>query len=92
MEYTNKMKKQEKIQLAMVIGIYLSIIILLIAIIVVVKNTGEIKSDPIVYGIQKHDYLICSCYDQQGNNFDFNQEGYIPKKEYGWGLNLTPIE
>jgi len=92
MEHTNKMKKQEKIQLAMVIGIYLSIIILIIAIIVVVKNADAIKSDPIIYGIQKHNYLACSCHDNQGNSFDFNSEGYISKKEHGWELNLPPIK
>lgn len=91
MEHTDKIKKQERLQIVIAIGIYLAIILLLIAIIAVVKNANEIKLDPIIYGVQKHEYAICSCYDKQGNNFDFNSEGYIPKKNFGWNLNLTPI-
>lgn len=81
-------KKQERIQLAMAVGIYLAIIIMLVAIIILAKNINEIKTDPIVYGIQKHDYLICSCYDKVGNNFDFNADGYIPKVNGGFNIQI----
>jgi len=87
MEYINKISK-EKIQLAMVIGIYLAIILLLVAIIVLVKNVKEIKSDPISYGIEQKGFRICSCYDMKGNSYDYNATGVIPKKNYGWNLNF----
>jgi len=87
MEYNDKIKK-ERIQLAMMIGIYLAIIIMIIAIIVLIKNIEEIKTDPIVYGLEKKGYEICSCYDMKGNSYDFNSEGYIQKEKYGWNIQL----
>ena len=87
MEYINKIK-QEKIQLAMVIGIYLAIALLLVAIIVIVKNVKEIKSDPISYGIEKKGFVICSCYNMNGISYDYNSTGVIPKTNMGWNYNL----
>lgn len=87
MEHTNKITK-EKIQLATVIGIYLAIILLLVAIIVLVKNVKEIKSDPIVYGIKQKDFRICSCYNMNGVSYDYNSTGLIPKTSQGWNYNF----
>lgn len=81
-------QKNDKYRLAMVIGIYLAIVVLLIAIIVMIKGIDEIRTDPIVYGIEKHEYAICSCYDKQGNGFDFNEDGYIPKRDGGLNVPL----
>ena len=81
-----KMKKEERIQLAMVIGIYLAIILLLLSIIVIVKNVDEIKTDPIVYGIQKKGFEVCSCYGKNGINYDYDVNGVIPTKN--WNFNL----
>jgi len=93
MEHINKITMEnkiskEKIQLVTLIGIYLAIILLLIAIIVLVKNIQEIKSDPISYGIEKHNFNICVCYDMNGNSYDYNATGVIPKKVYGWNINF----
>ncbi len=88
MEHTNKIR-QERIQIAMVIGIYLAIALLLIAIIVILKNVKEIQTDPIVYGIEKKDFLLCSCYDMEGNSYEYNSEGIIPKADYGWNIKLS---
>ena len=79
---------KNKIQLAMMIGIYLSIILLLLAIIVIVKNVNEIKSDPISYGINQKGFEVCSCYKAEGQSYDYNSEGPIVKVNYGWNLNL----
>ncbi len=87
MEHNDKIK-QERIQLAMIIGIYLAIAILLVAIIVMVKNINEIKTDPIPYGIEKKNLLVCSCYDKQGQSVDYNSTGQIPKQTNGWNLEL----
>lgn len=80
--------KQEKIRLLMVIGIYLACLFLLLAIIILVKNINEIKTDPIIYGIQKKGYEVCSCYDRYGNNFDYDSEKYIQKVDGGWNIIL----
>lgn len=89
MEHTNKIK-QERRQLAMVIGMYLAMILLLIALIVIVKNVKELKSDPIVYGIEQKGFAVCSCYDYRGNSYDYNSTGAIPTKSYGYNIQLIP--
>ena len=91
MEHTNKIK-QERIQIAMMIGIYLAIIFLLVAIILIWKNIEEIKTDPIVYGLEKQGYTLCSCYDVQGNKFNFNGDGYIQEQEPGFNLYLDRLD
>lgn len=87
MEHTNKITP-ETYRLIMMIGIYLSIILLLTSIIVIVKNVKELTSDPISYGIEKKDFSICSCYDMKGNSYDYNASGPMPKKAYGWTLQF----
>lgn len=89
MEHTNKIKR-ERIQLAMMIGMYLAIILLLIAIIVIVKNVKELKSDPIVYGIEQKGFAVCSCYDMKGNSYDYNSTGSINKERFGYNIQLIP--
>ncbi len=91
MEHINNKEKKisrEKYQLLMIIGIYLSIILLITAIIVLVKNIDEIKSDPISYGINKKDFVVCSCWDKKGTSYDYNSTGVIPKQIAGWNYNF----
>ena len=86
-------KKQQRIQLAMVIGIYLCIALLLTAIIVMVKNVNEIKSDPIIYGIDKKNFAMCSCYSNDGNSYNYNSTSQIfREKDVGWNIDLTTEE
>lgn len=73
----------------MVIGLYLSIVLLGLVCVVLVSNIKEIKTDPIVYGVEKKDFVICSCYDQQGNSYDYNSTGIIPTKTYGFNYNFA---
>lgn len=84
MEYTNK-----KVQVAMAIGLYLAIAVLLLALIVILKNINEIKTDPIVYGIEKHNFMMCSCYDSYGNSQDYNSDGIIAKVPGGFNIDFT---
>ncbi len=81
-------KKQELFQLAMTIGIYLAIALLLLAIIVIAKNVKEIKTDPIPYGIEKKGFKVCSCYDMNGNSYDYDATGFIPKRSNGWNIQF----
>lgn len=46
----------------MLFGIYLAIALFVFAILVLVKNVEEIKTDPIVYGMEKHEFSSCVCY------------------------------
>jgi len=85
MEFTDKIKR-DRIQIAIMIGIYLAIVLLLVAIIVLVKNIQEIKSDPIPYGIEKKDFAVCTCYDMKGNSYDYNAAGQI--MDSGWNIEF----
>ena len=87
MEHPKKINR-EKVQLLMVIGIYLSIILLLIAIIVIVKNVNEIKTDPISYGMEKNNFKLCNCYNEEGRIYYYNTTGIIPDQDGGCNIRL----
>jgi len=53
-------------RLVMVGGLYLGIILFVLAIILLGKNIEEIKQDPIIYGMDKHDFNMCTCYQPDG--------------------------
>lgn len=86
-----KENKKETIQLLMVIGMYLALILLLIAIIAVVKNAKELKSDPIIYGINQKNLEFCSCYDGKGVSYDYNSTGIIPKQTGGFNIQIPGV-
>ncbi len=50
----------------MIVGLYLGMILFIIAIILLAKNIEEIRNDPIIYGMEKHQFSSCSCYTQDG--------------------------
>ena len=86
MEHTNKIS-EERIRIAMVIGIYLAIILLLVTVVVLVKNVKEIKTDPIAYGIEKKGFEVCTCYAKGGLSYDYDENGVI-RPGIGWNYNL----
>jgi len=101
MEHTNEIeekienkdntKRNEFIQIAMLIGMYLSIILMLILTVVLVKNIKELKTEPITYAIDKYDFDSCSCYDGKGQVHHFNEEGIVQSKNNdGFGSILIP--
>ncbi|KKM84754.1 hypothetical protein LCGC14_1295980 [marine sediment metagenome] len=50
----------------MMIGLYLGLILFVIAIIALAKNVEEIRNDPIIYGMEKHEFSSCTCYADDG--------------------------
>ncbi|KKN48523.1 hypothetical protein LCGC14_0652160 [marine sediment metagenome] len=56
----------------MMVGLWLGIILFLLAIIALAKNIEEIKTDPIIYGMKKHEFTSCTCFDEnfQSVNID----------------------
>lgn len=46
----------------MLLGLYLAIALFIFAIVSLVKNIEEIRTDPIVYGMDKHEFSSCVCY------------------------------
>ncbi len=74
-------KKEEKYQfriseptyrLIMIVGLYIGLILLVLAIIAVLKNVEEIKTDPIIYGMEKHDYNSCTCFNENNRPVHIN--------------------
>lgn len=63
-------------RLIMIIGLYLGMILFVLAIIALAKNVEEIRTDPIIYGMEKHDFNSCTCFDQQSRAVHLNLEDY----------------
>ncbi len=53
---------EQKYRLIMIVGLYIAIIVFILAIIALAKNIEEIKTDPIIYGMDKHNFNSCTCY------------------------------
>lgn len=79
---------ESKVRVLMVVGFYITIILLIVVVMILVKNVNEIKTDPIVYGVDKKGFEMCSCYDSEGNNYNYNSTGMIPKTQGGWNIKL----
>jgi hypothetical protein len=60
-----------------IILIFIFIVLLIFTIIYFVKNANLIKSDPLIYGMKKHNFTSCSCFDSKGNNYQSYGEGFI---------------
>lgn len=57
---------EEIYRLVMILGLYLGIILLVLAIIALAKNVEEIKTDPIIYGMEKNNFTSCLCSKKYG--------------------------
>ncbi len=60
--------KEETYRLIMMVGLYLGMILFIIAIILLAKNIEEIRNDPILYGMDKHEFNSCTCFN---NDFEY---------------------
>ena len=58
--------KEETYRATMMILMVLGIILFLVAIIILYKNIEEIKKDPIIYGMEKHEFNSCTCFADDG--------------------------
>ena len=74
--------KEQTYRTIMIVGLYLGIILFLLAIVALAKNIREIKTDPIIYGMEKHDFVSCSCRMEDGrytnivlDNYKINNSG-----------------
>ncbi len=77
LEHTKKMK-EETYRKIMIGGLYLGIILFLLAIISLSKNIEEIRTDPIIYGMEKHQFNSCTCYDLNGRFTKIDLEDFQP--------------
>lgn len=58
-----------------------SILALVSATVILVKNKNIIASDPLIYGMSLHNFTSCSCFDQAGTEWSSTDKGFlnIPK-------------
>ncbi len=54
--------KEKTIKLITMIGIWVAVILLSLVSITLVKNVKEITTDPMIYGMEKHNFKSCTCY------------------------------
>ncbi len=71
--------KEETYRAIMMVLMVIGIVLFLVAIISLAKNVNEIKTDPILYGMEKHKFSSCSCWSDQGMTTislnDYKKEG-----------------
>lgn len=58
--------KESTYRFIMIIGLYLGLILFIFAIIALAKNVEEIRTDAIIYGMDKHDFISCTCRNLNG--------------------------
>lgn len=59
--------KESTYRLIMMAGLYIGLILFVVATIALIKNAKEIKTDPIIYGMEKHEFSSCMCVDPNFN-------------------------
>ena len=67
---------EQKYRLIMIIGLYIGLILFVLAIIALAKNVEEIRTDPIIYGMEKHNFVSCMCYDEDLKSVDIQLKDY----------------
>jgi len=72
---------EQKYQWIMMVGLYVGIILFILAMVILVKNVNEIKKDPIIYGMEKHNFNSCSCTDQNFQTVRIVASDYDDSKE-----------
>jgi len=68
------MTRQEKIQIASLVLTVVVIFFLVIAIVMIVKYSEEIKSNPIEYAIDNSEIVSCVCYNDLGQSASYGEE------------------
>ncbi len=70
----------------MVAGLYIGLVLFVLAIIALANNVKEIKTDPIIYGMEKHEFNSCTCQNLNGQFVTIDLEDYTPinKDKSGW--------
>ncbi len=67
---------EEKYRLIMIVGLYIGLILFVLAIIALAKNIDEIKTDPILYGMEKHNFNSCVCSEKNGQTVPIYIDDY----------------
>lgn len=84
----DKLTKQQKIQIAFIIAIFIAIFCLVFTTITIIKY-AKMLQNPVGYNMEKFGLAYCTCYDTQkrivpiqSGLFDSSFEDLIPKPQY----------
>ncbi len=58
--------KEETYRTIMMGLMVIGLVLFLVAIISLSKNIKEIQTDPIIYGMEKHEFSSCTCFANDG--------------------------
>jgi len=72
---------EEKKQNIFLILMVVCIICLIICIILFIKYKNLITTDPLIYGMEEHNFTSCSCYDGDGYRWDSTDDGFLKEEE-----------
>lgn len=78
-----KKEKQEKLfWIIQNLGIFVLIILAVTLLIIFLTHIKEIKTDPLIYGLEKHGYTDCVCTDDDGRMWyqDNERNMFVSKK------------
>lgn len=84
-EKNNEIEKENQkfvFSVLFLVLIAILIAVLIFAIIFLVKNRDIIQSDPLIYGMKKHDFVLCQCWDSKERIWVSNEIGFV-HKSYG---------
>lgn len=72
-----KEKRKKDYQFYFLILIFLVVILFGLAIYVLLTEKDLIRKDPLVYGMSKHNFVECTCYDVEGKDWYSNGSIFI---------------
>jgi len=72
-------EKNKVVDVVVTLGILFLIVAMIYFGFVLATNLKEIKSDPLAYGLEKHNYTHCRCYDSEGRTWYLDEEGFSSK-------------
>ena len=62
--------KSDKKQLVFLILLAVAIMVLIVCIVLLIRYKDEIMSDPLIYGMERHEFSYCSCRDINGYGWE----------------------
>lgn len=76
-ERERREKTKMVIQVVFLFLLASAIIALIVTTVTLVKNKNELVTDPLIYGMEKHGFISCQCYDESGKDWYSLQDGFI---------------
>lgn len=68
--------KSDKLGAAIFIATIILVILVIAMGVIVITHIKEIREDPLIYGLEKHNYHGCVCYDEEGMRWEQTEQGF----------------